>query len=263
MARPMRTDLQERETRVSDPQGVIRVQQLTKHFGSGDGTVEALRGVDLEVTRGEFLAVMGPSGSGKSTLLHLIGGLDEPTSGHVEVEGKNLRQLNDDRLTQLRRKQFGFVFQAFNLLEVLTARENVALPLEIDGAAEHEAVQRADDSLRLVEMQDRGHHLPSQLSGGQQQRLTIARALVTKPLVLLADEPTGNLDSATGDQIMRLLRRLADQDGQTILMVTHEPRYAAMADRVVKLRDGRIVKVYRCSDGASYHEVLKDLEPQP
>jgi putative ABC transport system ATP-binding protein len=201
-----------------------------------------LRGIDLSVRRGEFVAVMGPSGSGKSTLLHLVGGLDAPTSGLVRVGGDELSALDDDRLTLLRRRRVGFIFQAFNLLDVLTAEENVALPLIIDGVSESQAHPRAAAVLELVGMAARRDHLPGQLSGGEQQRLAVARALVTEPLLILADEPTGNLDSGNGDQVMHLLRQLVDERGQTILMVTHNPSHAALADRLIRFRDGRVVE---------------------
>jgi putative ABC transport system ATP-binding protein len=220
----------------------VEIRGLTKVFGVGEARVEALRGFDFQVVRGEFVAVMGPSGSGKSTLLHLIGGLDAPTRGTVRVGGDELGLLNDDQLTLLRRRRIGFIFQAFNLLDVLNAEENVALPLLIDGLAEPEAHQRAASALDLVGLASRRSHLPSQLSGGEQQRLALARALVTKPLILLADEPTGNLDSANGDLVMNLLRQLVDERGQTILMVTHNPRHAALADRVLRLRDGLVIE---------------------
>jgi putative ABC transport system ATP-binding protein len=220
----------------------VDVRGLTKVFGLGDAKVEALRGIDLRVHRGEFVAVMGPSGSGKSTLLHLIGGLDAATSGQIHVGGDELSALDDDRLTLLRRRRVGFIFQAFNLLDVLTAEENVALPLIIDGVSEADAVPRARAALDLVGMTARRDHLPGQLSGGEQQRLAVARALVTQPLLLLADEPTGNLDSANGDQVMDLLRRLVDERGQTILMVSHNPNHAAQADRLIRLKDGRVVE---------------------
>ncbi len=220
----------------------VEVHNLSKVFGDGEARVEALRGIDLKVARGEFVAVMGPSGSGKSTLLHLVGGLDAPTHGRVLVGGEDLSALDDDRLTLLRRRRIGFIFQAFNLLDVLTAEENVALPLVIDGVGEAEAHRRARTALELVDLARRYHHLPGQLSGGEQQRVAIARALVTEPLLILADEPTGNLDSANSDQVMSLLRRLVDERGQTILMVTHNAGHAALADRLVLLRDGRVVE---------------------
>jgi putative ABC transport system ATP-binding protein len=233
---------------------------LTKVFGTGEARVEALRGIDLRIEEGQFVAVMGPSGSGKSTLLHLIGGLDAPTAGTVRVGGEDLGTLNDDRLTLLRRRRIGFIFQAFNLIDVLTAEENVGLPLAIDGVTEGEAQKRAGAALDLVGLAHRRGHLPGRLSGGEQQRLAIARALVTRPLLLLADEPTGNLDSATSDQVMTLLRGLADEQGQTILMVTHAARHAAVADRLVHLRDGRVVEEQPLAPGRPPAEVLEDLE---
>src|SRR5262249_33614080 len=238
----------------------VDVRGLTKVFGSGEAKVEAVRGIDLQVTRGEFVAVMGPSGSGKSTLLHLIGGLDTPSSGHIGVGGEALGPLADNRLTLLRRRRIGFIFQAFNLLDVLTAEENVALPLVIDGMPEADAQQRAGAALELVGMTPRRHHLPGQLSGGEQQRLAVARALVTQPLLLLADEPTGNLDSANGDQVMNLLRRLVDERGQTILMVTHNARHAALADRLLRLRDGRVVEEQALPRSRPSGQALEDLE---
>lgn len=220
----------------------IEVCGLTKVFGAGEAKVEALRGIDLRVRHGEFVAVMGPSGSGKSTLLHLIGGLDIPSGGVVRVGGEELNSLDDDRLTLMRRRRVGLIFQAYNVLDVLTAEENVALPLIIDGVAEAEAGARAVAALELVDMAGRRRHLPGQLSGGEQQRLAVARALVTNPLLILADEPTGNLDSANGDQVMALLRGLVDRRQQTILMVTHNPGHAALADRLIRLKDGRVLE---------------------
>jgi putative ABC transport system ATP-binding protein len=243
-----------------EAKAAVEVQAVTKVFGAGEAKVEALRGIDLEVARGEFVAVMGPSGSGKSTLLHLVGGLDAPTSGRIRVGGEDLSALDDDALTLLRRRRIGFVFQAFNLIDVLTAEENVALPLVIDGTAEAEAHRRAREALELVDLAPRRAHLPRQLSGGEQQRLAIARALVSRPLLLLADEPTGNLDSTNSDQVMTLLRKLVDERGQTILMVTHNARHAAMADRLCRLRDGRVVEEQALPRGRSVKKVLEDLE---
>ena len=238
----------------------VQVRGLTKVYGTGEGRVEALRGVDLDVARGEFIAVMGPSGSGKSTLLHLIGGLDAPTAGSIRVGDSDLGTLSDDDLTLLRRRRIGFIFQAFNLLEVLTAEENVALPLIIDGMAEDAAHQSAIQTLGLVDIKERRKHLPGELSGGEQQRVAIARSLVTAPLLLLADEPTGNLDSATSDQVMTLLRSLVDARGQTILMVTHSVRHAALADRLLRLKDGRVVEELALPPGRAVSAVLEDLE---
>jgi putative ABC transport system ATP-binding protein len=218
----------------------VEVRGLIKVFGSGDTRVEALRGVDLDVREGEFLAVMGPSGSGKSTLLHLVGGLDRPTSGTARVAGDDLSTMEDDTLTLLRRRRIGFVFQFFNLLPILSAAENVSLPLIIDGVREPEAVRRAAEAMELVGVAHRGSHRPGELSGGEQQRVAIARALVTEPVFLLADEPTGNLDSTMGDQVIALLRRLCDERRQTIMMVTHDSRAATVADRLVLLKDGLV-----------------------
>jgi len=220
---------------------LLDIQGLTKVFGEGQTRVEALRGIDFRVRTGEFVAVMGPSGSGKSTLLHLIGALEPPTSGTIHIDGENLVALNDDERTLLRRRRIGFIFQAYNLLNVLTALENVALPLLIDGLSDDAANDRARNALRNVDLDSRLGHFPSQLSGGEQQRVAIARALVVNPLLVLADEPTGNLDTTSGDQIVRLLRELTRAQNQTALMVTHDSRLAARADRVVHLRDGRIM----------------------
>jgi putative ABC transport system ATP-binding protein len=248
---------------VEQPDCAVEVTGLTKVFGVGLARVEALRGIDLQIRCGEFVAVMGPSGSGKSTLLHLIGGLDVPTSGRVSVGGEDLGTLDDDRLTILRRRRIGFIFQAFNLLDVLTAEENVAVPLVIDGIAEADAHRRARETLKLVGMEHRRSHTPGQLSGGEQQRVAVARALVTRPLLLLADEPTGNLDSVHSDQVMALLRGLVDEHGQTILMVTHNARHAALADRLLRLRDGQVVEEQSLPRGRDVEQVLADLEALP
>jgi putative ABC transport system ATP-binding protein len=220
---------------------VVAARGLTKVFGSGALRVEALRGVDLTVMPGEFVAVMGASGSGKSTLLHLLTGLDLPTGGTVRVAGSDLGSLDDDELALLRRRQVGVIFQDFNLLDVLSAEENVALPLAIDGRPPAEAQRRAGRALALVGLAHRARHRPGELSGGEQQRVAIARALVVDPVLLLADEPAGNLDTASGAGVMALLRGLVDQHRHTVVMVTHAPDHAALADRLVLLRDGRVV----------------------
>jgi putative ABC transport system ATP-binding protein len=240
-----------------------QVRGLAKVFGLGATSVEALRGVDLDVAQGEFVAVMGPSGSGKSTLLHLIGGLESPTRGTVHVGGENLSEMDDEQLTLLRRRRIGFVFQTFNLLDVLSAEENVALPLVIDGIAESDSQRQAARTLELMGLSNRRSHLPRELSGGEQQRVAIARALVTEPLLVLADEPTGNLDSSNSDQIVHLLRNLVDDRGQTILMVTHDARNAAIADRIVRLRDGRVVDEQQLPSTRSAEQILEDLETLP
>lgn len=219
----------------------IEIRHLSKSYRRGDQSVPVLSDITLDVASGEFTALMGPSGSGKSTLLHLIGGLDRATTGSVQIGGNDCDHLDDDALALVRRRQIGFVFQSFNLLDVLTALENVALPLVIDGATQAAANQRAMAAMRAVGIEHRAIHRPTELSGGEQQRVAVARALVTEPLVLLADEPTGNLDSAHGDQVMQLLRQLVDERGQTIFMVTHDPSHAAVADRLILLRDGLVV----------------------
>jgi len=222
------------------PMALLEARALTKTYGSGEFRVEALRGVDLCVQRGEFLAIMGPSGSGKSTLLHLLGGVDAPTSGQVLLEGTDLAMLPDDQRTIIRRSRIGFIFQSFNLLPTLTAEENVSLPLELAGVKTAEARRRARESLDLVGTFHRRTHLPGTMSGGEQQRVAIARALVIEPALLLADEPTGNLDSASGRQVTTLLRKLVGERRQTIVMVTHDREVAGCAGRLVCLRDGGI-----------------------
>lgn len=219
---------------------ILETQGLKKRFGEGEAAVEAVRGIDLRVEAGEFLAIMGRSGSGKSTLLAMLGGVDTPTEGQVLIEGKNLAQMTDDQRTLMRRRRIGFIFQSFNLLPILTAEENVALPLELDGVSIREAHDRAAQTLEQVGMAHRRHHVPSKMSGGEQQRVAIARALVLKPALLLADEPTGNLDTANSGRITALLRELVDVQKQTIVLVTHDPTVAALADRVVHVVDGLI-----------------------
>jgi putative ABC transport system ATP-binding protein len=237
---------------VAVPTGVaVEARDLTRRYGEGKTAVEALRGVDIDVRSGELVAVMGPSGSGKSTLMHILAGLDKPTSGTVMIAGTEITRLDDSQLTKLRRDHIGFVFQFFNLLPMLDAEENVVLPLTIAG----EKPDRAwlDSLLTEVGLTDRRHHRPSELSGGQQQRVAIARALVSRPTILFADEPTGNLDSKTGGEILDLLRSSTDAYGQTTVMVTHEARAAAIADRVLFIADGLIVKEM---SGASQPDVL-------
>lgn len=220
---------------------IVETERLTKIYGKAETAVTALDGVSLRIEPGEFVAVMGPSGCGKSTLLHLIGGLDRPTSGRVLVDGDDLARLDDTTLTELRRRRIGFVFQFFNLIPVLRADENAALPMILDGVKPAEARSRAAEWLRRVGLTDRLDHRPDQLSAGQQQRVAIARALATQPALILADEPTGNLDSRASDEIAGLLRQACDDWNQTVLMVTHDPRIAAYSDRIVFLKDGTIV----------------------
>ena len=220
---------------------VLETKNLTKHYRMGEVTVSALDGVDFSVERGEFVAIMGPSGSGKSTLLHLLGGLDVPSSGEVILAGQPLSGLSDDQITRFRRQKIGFIFQFYNLLPTLSAAENVALPLLIEGAPATQYQKRVRELLQRVDLEPRAGHLPDQLSGGQQQRVAIARAFANQPEIVLADEPTGNLDSRSGTAILELLRLTCRELGATILMVTHDPRAASYADRVVFLKDGRIV----------------------
>jgi putative ABC transport system ATP-binding protein len=237
------------------PGPVVEAHGLTRRYGEGDTAVDALRGVDLEVSRGKLTAVMGPSGSGKSTLMHLLAALDRPTAGYVVVAGTRLGKLSDTEVTKLRRKHIGFVFQFFNLLPMLTADENVRLPLSIAG--EKPDPDWYEGLLKQVGLIDRRTHRPAELSGGQQQRVAIARALVSRPTVVFADEPTGNLDSKTGGEILELLRASVDGYGQTTVMVTHDPRAAAIADRIVFLADGLIVKDL---GPATEHEVILATE---
>lgn len=219
---------------------ILKAEKLTKVYGSGPAAVKALAGVNLSIAPAEFVAIMGPSGCGKSTLLHLLGGLDQPTAGRVLLDGTDLAALDDNALSVLRRQKIGFVFQFFNLIPVLSALENVALPLLLDGAGK-EAPTRAIQWLERVGLADRQHSRPDQLSGGQQQRVALARALVAEPALVLADEPTGNLDSRAADDMIALLHKTAGDWGRTVVLVTHDARMAAYADRIVFMKDGTIV----------------------
>ena len=234
---------------------VLEAHELTRVYGEGDAAVHALRGVTLAVEPAKLTAVMGPSGSGKSTLMHLLAALDQPTEGHVTIAGTRLGQLSDTAITKLRREHIGFIFQFFNLLPMLTAEENIVLPLTLAGTKPDGKF--FDDLLGRVGLQDRRKHRPSELSGGQQQRVAIARALVSRPSVVFADEPTGNLDSKTGGDILDLLRGSVQDYGQTLVMVTHDVRAASTADRILFLADGLIVKELR---GADEHQVLAAVE---
>jgi len=220
----------------------IEVTGLVKTYRLGDVLVEALKGVDLSIPAGEFLAVMGPSGSGKSTLMNILGCLDRPTSGTYRLDGEEVGDLSRDGRAILRRSRLGFVFQGFNLLPRLSAMENVELPMIYDGTPASGRRERALSALSSVGLADRGHHLPSQLSGGEQQRVAIARAIVNTPAMILADEPTGNLDSVTSDEILGIFQRLNDERGITMVLVTHEPDIALFAKRVIRFLDGRIVE---------------------
>jgi putative ABC transport system ATP-binding protein len=230
---------------------VVAAHDLKRRYGEGDTAVDALRGVSLQVRAGELVAVMGPSGSGKSTLMHSLAGLDKPTSGTVEIAGTEITTLGDTELTKLRREHIGFVFQFFNLLPMLDAEENIVLPLSIAGEKPDKAW--LEEVLTKTGLAGRRAHRPSELSGGEQQRVAISRALITKPTILFADEPTGNLDSKTGGEILSLIRDSVDTYGQTIVMVTHEARAASIADRILFLADGLIVKELA---GASAEDVL-------
>src|SRR5215217_3799239 len=233
----------------------VRAHGILRHYGEGDTTVHALRGVDIDVTAGKLTAIMGPSGSGKSTLMHILAGLDQPDGGQVWIGDIEVTGLDDDGLTALRRDHIGFIFQFFNLLPMLTAQENVLLPLEIAGRTPDADWYR--ELIATVGLGERLDHRPSELSGGQQQRVAVARALASKPTVMFADEPTGNLDSTTSGEILGLMRDLVDNFGQTTVMVTHDPHAAAIADRVLFLADGEIVRdLPRCSA----HKILETLE---
>ncbi len=249
----------ERPQATGDGSGaVVAARDLTRRYGTGGAAVDALRGISIDLARGRFTAIMGPSGSGKSTLMHVLAGLDEPTSGAVWIDGVQITELKERQLTQLRRDKIGFVFQTFNLLPMLTARENLVLPMTIAG-------RKLDDGwldtlVNAVDLGDRLDHRPSELSGGQQQRVAIARALISRPVVIFADEPTGNLDSKTGDEVLQLLRRSAGEFGQTIVMVTHDAHAATVADRIVLLQDGRIELDCGRMTRNEIYDTIKSLE---
>ena len=238
-------------------------RQVKKSFVTGEVTVEAVRGVTVAIHPGELTAIVGPSGCGKSSLLSMLGAIDTPTSGEVLVGGVDVATLSDYDRTLLRRRQIGFVFQAFNLMPTLTALENAALPLELDGVSRREAHERARVGLEQVGLGKRVDHLPSMLSGGEQQRVAVARALVTHPTLLLADEPTGNLDTAGGEQVMKLLRELVGKHGQTVVMVTHDAEIAAAADRVLRMRDGLIAHDHRPNAVSESTPVLANANAKP
>jgi putative ABC transport system ATP-binding protein len=236
---------------------VVTANEITRRYGEGDTAVDALRGVSLDVERGQLTAVMGPSGSGKSTLMHILAALDRPTNGYVTIAGTRLGKLSDNEITKLRREHIGFIFQFFNLLPMLTAEENILLPLSLAGEKPDRGFY--DDLVKRVGLADRLSHRPSELSGGQQQRVAIARALVSRPTVVFADEPTGNLDSKTGGEILELLQDSVNDYGQTMVMVTHEARAAATAGRVLFLADGQIVKELGQAGEEEIIETIKDV----
>ena len=238
---------------------ILETTGLCKQYQMGEVTVDALREVDFRVQQGEFVAIMGPSGAGKSTLLHLLGGLDSPSDGDVVLAGKRLAHLSDDDITVVRRREVGFIFQFYNLLPTLTAAENVALPLLIDGRRLEDYAAKVDHLLELVGLSDRHHHKPDQLSGGQQQRVAIARAFVNDPKIVLADEPTGNLDSKSGSVVLELLRQTCKELGATVAMVTHDPRAASYADRVVFLKDGQLVRELTSHEGGHPPQEIMDV----
>ncbi len=262
MAATGRADLAEAPERLGSAPLVVRASRLVKVYGEGRSSVRALRGVDLEVRQAEFRAIMGPSGSGKSTLLHLLGGLDTPTGGTVRIGDVDLAALGDRERTLLRRRHMGFVFQFFNLLPTLTAEENVALPLMLAGWDPGRYRRRVDELLDLVGLADRRRHLPQELSGGEQQRVAVARALVARPEIVLADEPTGNLDSASGEDILAIMRRSVEELRQTIVMVTHDPFAASAADRVLFMRDGLIVRERAGLSTGEILDEIKQLQPR-
>ena len=238
-------------------QRIVRANEVSRRFGEGDAAVDDLVDVTVDFERGRYTSIMGPSGSGKSTLMHILAGLDRPTSGTVEIEGTEITGLDDAELTKLRRDELGFVFQFFNLLPVLTAEENILLPLSIAGRDPDR--EWIDQLIATVGLDDRRTHRPAELSGGQQQRVAVARAVVAKPAVLFADEPTGNLDSKASHDVLALLRQAVDEFGQTVIMVTHEPEAAAIGDRLLALRDGRLVHDARPGSAAEVIDLLKAL----
>jgi len=238
---------------------VLEAKDLQKQYKLGQHVVNALAGINIQVEKGEFVAIMGPSGSGKSTLLHLLGGLDSPTKGDITLAENSLAKLSEYKATLVRRHNVGFVFQFFNLLPTLTAEENVLLPVIIDGKNPRKYEEQLTNLLDLVGLLDRRTHKPDQLSGGEQQRVAIARALITQPAILLADEPTGNLDTKTGTAIMELLRRSSSELNQTVIVVTHDPRAATFASRVIFLRDGLVVKELKPEDDQSLPERLRNI----
>ena len=242
---------------MNDSQPIVTATDLRRRYGEGDAAVDALDGVDVAFERGRFNAIMGPSGSGKSTLMHILAGLDQPTSGSVVLDGTELNGLDDAELTELRRDKLGFIFQFFNLLPILTAEENIVLPLSIAGREpDPELLESLIDAVGLG---DRRTHRPAELSGGQQQRVAVARALVSRPAVVFADEPTGNLDSKASDEVLQMMRQAVDQYGQTVVMVSHSPHAASFADRLVVLNDGKVAHDGVSGTEGEVHDLMKGL----
>ena len=219
---------------------ILSVRNLKKYYNTGENTVKALDGIDLDICKGEFLAVVGTSGSGKSTLLHMLGGLDNPTSGEIIIDGRNISGLSRDELTVYRRRKIGFVFQNYNLLPLMNVYENIVLPIKLDGIKPDD--DYVEEILKLLKLEDKKYFMPNQLSGGQQQRVALARALAIKPAIILADEPTGNLDSRTSQDVLGLIKISSQNLAQTIVMITHNEEIAQMADRIIRIEDGKIVK---------------------
>ena len=219
---------------------ILSVRNLKKYYNTGENTVKALDGIDLDICKGEFLAVVGTSGSGKSTLLHMLGGLDNPTSGEINIDGRNISGLSRDELTVYRRRKIGFVFQNYNLLPLMNVYENIVLPIKLDGIKPDD--DYVEEILKLLKLEDKKYFMPNQLSGGQQQRVALARALAIKPAIILADEPTGNLDSRTSQDVLGLIKISSQNLAQTIVMITHNEEIAQMADRIIRIEDGKIVK---------------------
>jgi putative ABC transport system ATP-binding protein len=236
---------------------IVTATDVRRRYGEGAAAVDALAGVSVDFERGRYSAIMGPSGSGKSTLMHILAGLDRPTAGSVRIDGVDITELDDADLTRLRRDKLGFIFQFFNLIPVLTAEENIVLPLSIAGAQAEPAY--LDQLVATVGLQDRLTHRPAELSGGQQQRVAVARALVSRPAVVFADEPTGNLDSKASEEILRMLRGSVDELGQTVVMVTHDPEAASYADRLIVLRDGLVVHDADAGSADEVIELMKDV----
>lgn len=230
--------LKEDKSFEKEDSAILKTSKLKKYYGSGPNLVKALDGIDLSVNKGEFAAIVGTSGSGKSTLLHMLGGLDNPTSGSVTVDGKELSKLNEEELTVFRRRKIGFVFQNYNLVPILNVYENIVLPIELDGNKADQIF--IDKIVKMLGLSQKIYNLPNNLSGGQQQRVAIARALAAKPAIVLADEPTGNLDSRTGQEVLELLKMTSQQFNQTIVMITHNDDIAKLADRIIRIEDGRI-----------------------